>query len=81
MCTGWLMKERIQMHGTHNFKIIDAQHASNIDTYRNVTLKLLKTNAAFWCKELCRMKQLTPKYIHIKVHGNDAHIRNILYVQ
>jgi hypothetical protein len=41
------------MKGTLNFKIIDSQHASSIDTYRNVTLKLLKTNAAFWCNELC----------------------------
>ena len=53
------------MHGTHNFKIIDGQQASCIDTYRNVTLTLLKTNAAIWYKEMCSMKQLTPKYIHI----------------
>ena len=41
MCICLLIKEeRIKMHGTHNFKIINAQEASTIDTYRNVTYRV-----------------------------------------
>ena len=50
-------------------------------TNGNVTVKVHKTNAAIWCDEMCRMIQLMPKYIHIKVHGNNEHSRNTVYVQ
>jgi hypothetical protein len=35
-------------------------------------LKLLKTNATMWYNNTCKAKQLTPKYIHIKINGNNT---------
>jgi len=35
-------------------------------------LKLLKTNATMWYNKICKAKQLTPKYIHIKINGNNT---------
>jgi len=45
------------MHGSH-IKIIAVQQAKIYDTYKNIKLKLLKTNAAIWFNKMCRTKQL-----------------------
>ena len=58
------------MHGT-NIKIIGAQQAKLHKIYKNTKLKLLKTKAAICFNKLCRIKHLTPNYIHIKVNGNN----------
>jgi len=47
-------------------KIIDAQQARIHNIYKNIKLKLLKTNAAICFNKMCRTKHLTPKYISIK---------------
>jgi hypothetical protein len=63
------------MHGTNSFRIIDAQQARNINSYKNVQLKLRKANAAILTivsNKICREKNLTPKSIHIKVNANNA---------
>jgi hypothetical protein len=40
-------------------------------------MKLLKTNAAIWFNKLhSRTKQLTPKYINIKINGHNQHSKN-----
>jgi hypothetical protein len=56
------------MHGT-TVKIIEAQKAELCISYQNTKLKLLKTNAAIWFKKMCRIKQLKPNYINIKING------------
>jgi len=33
-------------------------------------------NAAFLYNKICKTKQLTPKYIHIKINGNNMHSKN-----
>jgi hypothetical protein len=38
---------------------------------RNTKEKLHKTNAAIWFNKMCKYKQLTPKYIVIKIKGNN----------
>jgi hypothetical protein len=56
------------MHGT-TIKITNAQQAKPYNNYKNTKLKLLKTNAAIWFNKLCRIKQLKPNYINIKING------------
>jgi len=35
---------------------------------KNTRLKLLKTNAAIWLDKMCKIKQLEPNYINIKIN-------------
>jgi len=58
------------MHGT-KVKIIEAQQAKFCNNYTNTKLKLPKTNAAIWFNKECKTKQVTSKYINIKVNGNN----------
>jgi len=51
---------------------ISAQQAKCCNIYKNIKLKLLKTNATIWFNKICRTKHLTPNYIHIKVSGNNS---------
>ena len=55
--------KKIQWMG--NFKIIDAQVAKMINNFKNAKQKLLKTNAAMWFNQICRLNQLTPKYMQL----------------
>jgi hypothetical protein len=41
------------------------------NNYKNTKLKLLKTIATIWFNKICKNRQLTPKYINIKVNGNN----------
>jgi hypothetical protein len=74
----------IEMHGT-TIKIIDAQQAKLRNTYKNTKLKLLKTNAAIWFNKFCKIRQLKPNYINIKINGRSKYTDvltvnfNILY--
>jgi hypothetical protein len=47
----------IKMHGT-TIKFIDAQQAKLRNNYKNIKLKLQKTNAAIWFNKMCRIKHL-----------------------
>src|SRR5215469_9120282 len=59
------------MHGHTNMKFIDAKQAKGIYQYQNTKRKLYRTTAAIWYNETCRDNRLTPKYISIKVKGNN----------
>jgi hypothetical protein len=56
------------MHGA-TINIIIAQQAKLCTNYKNTKLKLLKTNVAIWFNKMCRIKQLKPNYINIKING------------
>jgi hypothetical protein len=58
------------MHGQRNIKFSNVKQAKQIHQYKNTKTKVYKTNAAIWYNKTCRPKQLTPKYISIKVNGN-----------
>jgi hypothetical protein len=47
------------------------QQAKSTIKYNSTKLKLLKTNAAIWFNKTCRSKHLTPKYINIKINGQN----------
>jgi hypothetical protein len=54
------------MHHMNIKIIIGAQQTRFHNIYKNIKLKLLKTNDAIWFNKMCRTKHLTPKHIHIK---------------
>jgi hypothetical protein len=66
----------VEMHGKTAIKIIDAQHAKLRNNYKNTKLKLLKTNAAIWFNKMCRIKQLQPNYINIRINRNRLQDKN-----
>jgi len=39
---------------------------------RTTELKLLQTNAAVWFKKMCKIKQLKPNYINIKINWQNS---------
>ena len=59
------------MLGTTNIKFIDAQQTKLAYQYTNTKRKLYKTNAAIWYNKMCRQKRLTPKYVNIRINGNN----------
>jgi len=62
---------RVQNNKTcavQRIKVIEAQQAK-IYNYKNTKLKLLTTNGAIWFNKICETKQLTPKYLSIKING------------
>jgi hypothetical protein len=59
------------MHGQQNIKFCIAKQAKQTYKYKNIKIKLYKNNAAIWYNKICRMKQITPGYISIKVNGNN----------
>jgi len=54
------------MHGQQKIKICNAKQ---VYQYQNIKIKLYKNNAAIWYKKTCRIKQLTPTYVNIRVNG------------
>ena len=59
------------MHGQQHIKICTAKQAKDIHRYKTTKIKLYRINAALWFNKKCRVKQLTPNYINIKVNGNN----------
>jgi hypothetical protein len=59
------------MHGELRLKIVNAKQAELVHRYKNIKIKLLKSNAAIWFNKVCRSEQLTPSYIDIKISGNN----------
>jgi hypothetical protein len=66
----------MRMHGMEYFKINDAQQAKLINNYKNAKYKLLKTKAAIWFTKIRGSSQLTPKYVNIKIKGNNQRNKN-----
>jgi len=64
------------MHGA-TIKIVNAQRAKLNNNYKNTKLKLLKTNAAIWFNKMCKIKQLKPNYISIKINGQKPQDKKI----
>jgi len=56
------------MHGA-TIKIVNAQQEKLNNNYKDTRLKLLKANATIWFNKICKVKQLKPNYINIKING------------
>lgn len=52
-------------------KFISAQQARKVYQHQNTKKKLLRTNASIWFNKICRHENLQPKYIDIKISGNN----------
>jgi hypothetical protein len=61
-----------------NVKCIDAKQAKEIHQYQNIKRRLYRTNAAVWYNKTCRDKQLTPKYISIRVNRKNKQSQKTL---
>jgi hypothetical protein len=48
------------------------KQAKQISQYKKIKIKLYRNNAAIWYNKTCRIKQLTPNYINIRVNGNNT---------
>jgi len=59
------------MHGQPNIKICNAKQARQIHQHKKIKIKLYKSNAAIWYNKTCRIKQLIPTYINIRIYGNN----------
>jgi len=59
------------MHGA-TIEIVNAQQAELNNNYKNTRLKVLKTNAATWFNNMCKIKQQKPNYINIKINGHKS---------
>jgi hypothetical protein len=59
-------------------KFIDARQAREVYQYHNIKRVLYRTTAAIWYNKICRDRQLTPKYISIKVNGNNKQSQKTL---
>jgi len=57
----------IEMHGQQHIQICDAKQAKQVYQYKNTKIKLYKSNAAIWYNKTCRIKQLMPAYVNIRV--------------
>ena len=49
----------------------DAKQAKQVYQYNKTKIKLYKSNAAIWYNKTCRIKQLIPTYVNIRVNGNN----------
>jgi len=54
--------------------VINAQQARIFHNYKNTIEKLLEGKAAVCFNKMCRLQHLIPKYIQIKVNGNNKQI-------
>jgi len=64
------------MHGQQNIKICNAEQAKHLYRYKNIKTKLYKCNAAIWYNKTRRIKHVTPRYINIKVSGDNKRAQN-----
>jgi hypothetical protein len=60
------------MHGINKVKVINAQRTRITHHYKNTTEKLFEINPTIWFSKMYKLNCLMPKYIHIKVNGNNA---------
>jgi hypothetical protein len=87
----WIFKilRRQRLTNTCSFEIVvfatfhASEPHSNTDftarlynSYKNITCKLLRTNAAIWFNKMCKIKQVKPNYINIKINNNKQNSRH-----
>jgi len=65
-----------EMHGQQNIKICNAEQAKHLYRYKNIKTKLYECNAAIWYNKTCRIKHVTPRYINMKVSGDNKRAQN-----
>jgi hypothetical protein len=56
------------MHG-ERIMIVEAKQARLLNNFKNTKCKLLRMNAAIWFNKMCRIRQIQPNYINIRING------------
>ena len=64
------------MRGHTYIKFACAKQAKDAHAYKNTKRRLYKTTAAVWFNKTCKIKQITPTYMSIKINGNNRQDRN-----
>ena len=63
------------MHGA-TIQTVSAQQTKLSNNYKNTRLKLLNTNAEIWFNKMCKVKQLKPNYINVKINSKSLCVLN-----
>jgi len=63
------------MHGA-TIQTVSAQQTKLSNNYKNTRLKLLNTNAEIWFNKMCKVKQLKPNYINVKINSKSLSVLN-----
>jgi hypothetical protein len=56
----------------------NAKQAKCTHRYKNIKTKLHNTTADIWFNKMCKVYNVTPKYINIKVNGKNKQNHNTL---
>ena len=75
---GFVKKKFVTTHGHTNIKFVNDKQAQEAYQYRNTKEKLYKTNAAIRFNKIFRERQLTLKYICIKINGKNSQCQKII---
>jgi hypothetical protein len=79
VAVGWFFSSLLhKMHGHTYIKFVCAKQAKDIHAYKNIKRRLYRTSAAIWINKTCKIKQLTPAYMAIKINSNNQQDRNTL---
>jgi len=62
------------MHGSTNIKFINRPYKCTHTRTSNGNCT--KKNAAIWFNKICRDKELNPKFINIRINGNNRQYNN-----
>ena len=57
------------IHGPYSIKLINAQQANKAHTYENIKIELYKCIAAILYNKTCKLREVTPRYINIRING------------
>jgi len=56
----------INVH-SEKVKIIKGEQANPCNSYKNTNYKLLRSNSTIWYNKMCKLKQVNPTYVSIKM--------------
>jgi len=58
----------------------NAKQARQIHQYKKIKIKLYKNNTAIWYNKTCRIKQLIPTYINIRINSNNPRCQSSFFL-
>jgi hypothetical protein len=60
----------------HSVSDGSARQAKTIHSFKNIKGKVIKNDTAIWFNKICTKHQVTPKYMEIKVNGDNKQSEN-----
>ena len=72
ICWSAVLKFKSKMYSNmQHYKIVFGKQAKAVHCCQNTRQTLLKVNAAILFNKVCKLNNITPKYTHIEVNGNN----------